>query len=71
MIVSFVYVFFLPSACTAEEDQEMRCMHGGTCFALRIGQGRAIACHCLYGFDGERCEYQKIDPDLLHPKSGD
>ncbi|XP_027043336.1 protein spitz-like [Pocillopora damicornis] len=57
--------------CTAEEDQEMQCLNGGTCFALRIGQDRARACHCLSEFTGERCQYRRIDPDLLHPKSGD
>ena len=71
MIVSFVYVFFLPSACTAEEDQEMGCRNGGTCFALETDQGRVRACHCTSEFEGVKCQYQKIDPDLLHPKSGD
>ncbi|RMX46510.1 hypothetical protein pdam_00023272 [Pocillopora damicornis] len=29
--------------CTAEEDQEMQCLNGGTCFALRIGQSLSLS----------------------------
>ncbi len=57
--------------CTPKEVKQARCMNKGICFVIEIFNPntvhpiRTVGCHCKAEYEGKRCQYQAIPPDLL------
>ncbi|KAL9988785.1 hypothetical protein ACROYT_G003272 [Oculina patagonica] len=56
---------YLP--CTSHESEEIAmCLNGGECFAVELGVlGRNFGCTCADGYEGTRCEYENVVPDIF------
>ncbi len=58
--------------CLPYEVDETNCLHNGSCFAIEVLDPksksgdfiRMIQCQCTAKFEGPRCQYQAIAPDL-------
>ncbi len=57
--------------CLPKEIKRAKCLNQGTCFVIEVFNPnsaqpvRTVACHCLPDFEGKRCQYQAVPPELL------
>lgn len=51
--------------CLKAENEQVGCLNGGTCFIIPMqNDGEITGCSCTDKWEGSRCEFRFVDPEI-------